>query len=538
MNRSLLRVAGTVAVSVAALLALPAMSASAHSQLDSSTPAANSVVEASPPSIVLDFSEEIEGSLADIRLFDSKGTLVPVGPPERGENPSIVTVKVPTLAKGLYAVIWRVTSADGHPVDGAFSFQFGAEAAGSGKALIDQVRNGNSSATAVSWTYGVMRFLALAGAIMLLGAGFWSQQGRPPLGEHPSVHRLMRASWLTLFVGSLGAFAMFGSQATAGGLASGLKPSVWRTIVGTQTGNMLLARILLTFVLAALVARPQPNVLWKASAAIASLGLLITFSGAGHPNALTPRGLWILIDVTHLAAIAVWLGGLVTLWRVGQEWIAEPEALHPTKMFSLASTIAVPVIVGTGVLQTWKLAGGLSDVTATDWGRLLLGKVMLVVVILAIAAVSRWLLINEGASSIRRTVIAEAVVGLLVVGLAAGMVAQPPRPAIPHREFSQTLTASGLIATVSVSPGQVGRNDFHLIITPPGGSIAPVSGATVRVSLPSANVPNSPVNLLVEGPNHYSGKLTIPKPGDWVLEVLVKVTPTSTVLIKTNFTIP
>ena len=42
---------------------------------------------------------------------------------------------MPVLADGLYAVVWRVTSADGHVVDGAFSFQVGTASTGSGQDL-------------------------------------------------------------------------------------------------------------------------------------------------------------------------------------------------------------------------------------------------------------------------------------------------------------------------------------------------------------------------------------------------------------------
>ena len=62
-------------------------------------------------------------------------------------------------------------------------------------------------------------------------------------------------------------------------------------------------------------------------------------------------------------------------------WLDEPQAHRPVHRFSFSAAVCVPVIVITGVLQTWKLAGALDDVTATTWGRLLLSKVMLVVVI-------------------------------------------------------------------------------------------------------------------------------------------------------------
>jgi copper transport protein len=208
------------------------------------------------------------------------------------------------------------------------------------------------------------------------------------------------------------------------------------------------------------------------------------------------------------------------------------------RRFSTAAAICVPLIIGTGVAQTLQLAGGLDDITATDWGRLLLTKVTVVVALLAVAGVSRWLLRHDGAASIWRTVMAEAALGMVVVGIAAGMVALPPEPPVAARPFAEQLAANGLIAIVSLSPGVVGGNEVHITVTPPGGSITPIASVAARVSLPSAAVPNAPVTLVKEGVNHYSGSVTFPRSGDWTLEVVIQVTATETALLSTTVPIP
>jgi copper transport protein len=265
---------------------------------------------------------------------------------------------------------------------------------------------------------------------------------------------------------------------------------------------------------------------------------LYTFSASGHPNSLEPAALWIAIDLVHLGSIAVWIGGLLALAIGGSVALAGDDGERLVRRFSLAASVCVPLIVATGVAQTLKLAGGLDDITATDWGRLLLTKVTVVTALVAVAGVSRWLLQHDGAASIRRTVIVEAVLGVVVVAIAAGMVALPPEPAVATRPFTEQLSANGLIADISLSPGSVGGNEVHIVITPPGGSIAPVSSATARVSLPSSDIPLSPVTLVKEGPNHYSGSITFPRSGDWTFEVVVNITATDSVLLKTTVSIP
>ena len=529
-----------VVLAVGMLLALPVATASAHAALESSTPSANSVIEASPPQLVLDFDEDIEAPLASIQLFDAQRQPVDLGDPKVGDDDTSVTASLPTLDDGLYAVIWRVTSADGHVVDGAFSFQVGTAATGDGNDLIADVSSGGGVDPALKWSYGVARFLALAGAILLIGLVAWSLQGRGALGTISRIRRTMWVGWAALLVGALGAFGMFGAQASGGTVADAFSPSVWGDIAGTDTGRALLLRIVLTLVLAGLLVMwdARDRTWWLGVFGSAALLTIISFSKSGHPNSLSPRLLWIAIDTLHLVAITAWVGGLFALLLAGKAWLSEPEAVRPVERYSATALVAVPVIVATGVAQTLKLAGGLDDVTATTWGRLLLGKVMLVIVMVALGGVSRWMLRHDGAGSIRRTVLVEGIIGLLVIGLAAGMVAQPPRPSVAAIPFNQSITANGVIAAVTSSPGSVGGNEMHVLITPPGGSITPVSNVTARVSLPSAGVPNSPVTLTSEGANHYSGNITFPESGEWTLEFIVNVTASDSALLKTTVTIP
>lgn len=540
MSRSFLRGVAAAIVALVALALLPAATASAHAALQSSTPAANSVLEQSPPDLVLDFDEDIEASLASIELFDGDGESVEVGAPQPGDDASVVTASLPELDDGLYAVIWRVTSADGHAVNGAFSFQIGTGATGDGQDLIDQVANGGGVDHAVKWAAGIARYLSLLGAVLLVGVGVWSVQGRPQLGTRRAVDRTMWAGWFFLVVGAPLAYFVFGAQATGGTLADAFRPSVWGDVAGTDTGRMLLLRIVLTMVLGVSLVKWSSNraTWWQGVSGSAGLLLVVTFPAAGHPNSLSPRLLWIAIDVAHLAAVVVWVGGLFALLLAGKEWLSQPEAVRPVERFSFTATIAVPVIVVTGVAQTLKLAGGLDDVTATTWGRLLLAKTMFAIALIAIGGVSRWLLQHDGAGSLRRTVAVEAVIGLVVIGLAAGMVGQAPRPPVPAQAYEESITANGVIASVSISPGSVGGNDIHVLVTPPGGSIVPVASASARVSLPSAGIPLSPVELVSEGVNHFSGKVTFPESGDWTLELIVNLTETDSVLLKATVTIP
>jgi len=108
---------------LAGALLLVAGSAAAHSLLLESSPAAGSVVVASPRELSLRFNNRIEKKLSTIRLRDEQGAarpatvLVAEGPADR------LKATVDALPAGAWRVEWRVLSTDGHVVSGSFSFR-------------------------------------------------------------------------------------------------------------------------------------------------------------------------------------------------------------------------------------------------------------------------------------------------------------------------------------------------------------------------------------------------------------------------------
>src|SRR4029079_7452719 len=146
----------------------PAEAASAHAGLEGSVPSANAVLEAGPANIELNFNEAVDAELADIELYDQSAKLIPTGTPQSITDETIVQASVPTIGDGVYVVVWRVPSADGHVVDGVFSFQVGAQSGLDVGALIDKV-SGNATATSeVGRLDTAARLLALIGLIVVV----------------------------------------------------------------------------------------------------------------------------------------------------------------------------------------------------------------------------------------------------------------------------------------------------------------------------------------------------------------------------------
>jgi methionine-rich copper-binding protein CopC len=98
-----------------------AMPASAHSRLISITPADGASLPASPTEVVLTFNEPIDPQFVTVRITDSEGGNV-VGQDATAEGAKVTLPVSDPIAAGTYNVLYRVVSADSHPISGSTKF--------------------------------------------------------------------------------------------------------------------------------------------------------------------------------------------------------------------------------------------------------------------------------------------------------------------------------------------------------------------------------------------------------------------------------
>lgn len=108
---------------VAAVLALAgALPASAHAALVRSSPTSGSTLTAVPPEVALTFNESIDPQFTSVTV-KSGSTTASTGKPTV-EGPTVYQSLDPRMDEGTYTVSYRVTSADGHPVSGSYTFTY------------------------------------------------------------------------------------------------------------------------------------------------------------------------------------------------------------------------------------------------------------------------------------------------------------------------------------------------------------------------------------------------------------------------------
>lgn len=396
----------TVLVLVGAVLALllgGAGPALAHTALSGSDPADGTVLDAPPRQVTLTFTESVSFPDDALRVLSPANERVNPRPARHAdgkENTARVELS-DKLPQGTYTVAWRVVSADSHPVSGAFTFSVGKP---SDTAVA--VTTGSPDDTVVGRLHGLFRYVAYSGLALLVGAAAFILMCWSGAAALRPVRRLLVAGWATLAASTVALFLLRGPYETAGPLTSAFDlAQLGRTATG-RPGIALLARLVLLLAAAAVMwwrppvrlAEPyeesQPpdlDLRVRLIGAGLALGLAFTWTAAEHASAGPQVLLAVPVAALHLLAMGVWLGGLITLVIALRPRGTAGHGIPAPAVgrFSTLAFTAVAVLVGTGVYQSWRQVGSWQALTTTSYGKTLIVKVAVVVLVLYVASYSR-----------------------------------------------------------------------------------------------------------------------------------------------------
>lgn len=400
-------------VGVLCVLAFPAV-AGAHANLLSTEPR-NGAVLSSPPSVARFVFDDAVRVVSGVRAIRNGGGSVLSGKP-RLERERILVVPLRSgLADGDYTVLWRALSDDGHKLAGVIAFSVGTGRSPPVPALSVQNRPGFSDV--------LSRWLFFAGLLTAVGAAVF----RFLIGAVPT--RLFLAAFLLVFVGVSG--------------------SIHGASVSTRFGEAMTAAAIISGcgALAAAIA-PLARALEPLPPSIAVLLVPIP-SVAGH--ALDPGRSWIEVplDILHVSAASVWLGGLVALALALRAPGARGDML---RRFSNVALVCVVVLASTGVARALSELRSAGQIWSTGYGRTLILKSGLLLALAAIGWMNRYRLLPRGARTVlRRSVAAElALLAVLVAAVALLTDLRPGRDRIAAAAVSEAtgpppLPAKGMV---------------------------------------------------------------------------------------------
>ncbi|MFD7082347.1 copper resistance CopC/CopD family protein [Streptomyces sp. NPDC059918] len=388
----------TLLALVAALYALllgGAGPAFAHAGLSGSDPADGAVLKTGPQYVTLTFTESVSFSEDSLRVLSPKNERVNPRPAQHADGKD-ATARVELagkLPRGTYTVAWRVVSADGHPISGAFVFSIGQP---SETAAV--VATGSPDDTAVARLYGVFRYVAYSGLALLVGAAAFVLVCWPAAGAVRPVRRTLALGWVALTASTVALLLLRGPYEAAGPVTSAFDPAqLGRTVTG-RPGAALIARLVLLALAAALLGRwarrpdaAGPGVRGRLTGGLLAAALTVTWAAAEHASAGIQVALAMPVAALHLLAMGVWLGGLVTLLILLRRRPSDGQDVPASAVgrFSALAFGAVAVLVGTGVYQSWRQVGSWEALSTTSYGKILLVKVAAVILVLWVASFSR-----------------------------------------------------------------------------------------------------------------------------------------------------
>ncbi|HWW46028.1 MAG TPA: CopD family protein, partial [Acidimicrobiia bacterium] len=226
--------------------------------------------------------------------------------------------------------------------------------------------------------------------------------------------------------------------------------------------------------------------------------------------------------------------------------------------------VCVGALVVTGTFQAWRQVGSLHALRTTDYGHTLLVKLVLVLVLVILGAMSRQIVgylfapaeptpaeakvpvVAGGADDdapadeadewdaedweldeeyelrrLKRSVFLEVVIAVLVISVTALLVdAAPAKVAAAQRGTGAsevTLKSSQVWLSIYLTPGVApGANDVHVSALLPSGAPLNVENLTTTIDFPSRHIPPLEIPLRHLGAGHYlSPGFTIPFSGNW-----------------------
>jgi copper transport protein len=535
-----------VLIGLGGLLAA-ATPASAHAALISSNPAPGSIVGSSPTEITVTFSEGITPVEGHVQVLSPDGKRISGSATARGAVLHI-PVRRADQPLGTYLVSYRVISADSHPVGGGLTFSVGAPSARPPSAVVAGVHR------SVALAVPTARYLAYAGLTFTIGPALFLALLWPRRTSRRGAIRLARTGLGLIGLGTVAALWLQAPDSSGAPLWD-VSPTELGQVLTSSYGVTLSARLAILAVVAGLlppVLNGHTGRLRALAVGMLAVGGLTTWPLTGHAVASPLPAVIVAADVVHLAAMAVWLGGLLTLS------LFLLRRTHPRVLgvilpaWSRWAAIAVVWLIGGGTVQAVVQVGSVGALWRTEYGLLLLAKIAILGATLGAAAIARRLVRRAqvpaaGAAKLRRTVGIEVAATAVILGISAVLVQVNPgrsaatdRAAVSDNGVSQTLTCPLYTLQFNIYPVQLGENNtIHAFVYTPAGAPLPAEEWTVTSRLLGQDLEPVSAPLLGLIPkNHAVGAITFPLPGTYEVKYTIRVSAIDEATVKTTITVP
>ena len=550
----LLVLAGAIAAAIA-----PA--AAAHAVLESTVPERGAALDAPPDAVVLRFSEAVEIAFGAVRVYAADGTQVQEGDAYHpdGDDRAVAVRLRGGLADGGYTATYRVVSADSHPISGGFVFGVG-EGGAAGAATVADLLDGASAGPVTSVAFGVVRalqFAAIAAAVGALAVLLlvWLPalaSVAVPGGGWDAASSAFAARWRrTLLAASAAGLAasLLGivlQAATAAGTTFWSALGEATEVLGTRFGTVWGIGALAWVAVGALALPRAGSRATVLALALPLLWLVLLPALGGHASVQEPVAVLLPANVLHVVAASCWIGGLAVLVAALPAATRRLEPPDRTRLlvatlgrFSALALASVAALLLGGILQSILELDAWDDLLNTAYGRAIVVKSALVLVLLAagwrnrqrtLPALGRAAEAGRAPGRtglvLRRTLRAEVALGVAALAVTGALAGYSPATAASTGPWSGSADLGPARAELTVEPALAGPNEVHVYFfdRADGRQWDATRQLTATASLPDRDIAPIALDPRKAGPGHYViGGAPLAPAGDWTLELVARV---------------
>ena len=365
--------------------------------LESSDPAAGSRVDELPDLVRLTFAEPVllDGATVEVATERTSVRLTGLALDAAGTTLT-APIGAARMSRGEVTITWSAISSDGHPIGGDL-----AVGVGEGVAASTSVRSDTpGDVELVERLVTIDRMAGYLGMAVIGGGLAFLVFLWPEGAALLRTRRLLWTAWATALTATIAGLGLQAATVRGSVLSKAVDGDALTSVLDSPFGRAWGARaILLVLVVPLLgaVTRWGTAVVrapwFVASAAAVIVGLLRTLGLVSHAVEGDLGVVGSIADLVHLLGVVTWLGGLVVLVTVVLPRRQTAELARVVPAFSRLALGSVIAIVAGGAVMAWDLAGSFGALSSTEWGRLLVTKVVLFGIVLVIAQLSkRWVL--------------------------------------------------------------------------------------------------------------------------------------------------
>ncbi|CAB1275235.1 copper resistance CopC/CopD family protein [Candidatus Nitrosacidococcus tergens] len=401
-----------------------------HAALVSTLPESGAILDASPKTVTLIFNEPV--GITKMQLIDPKERQINLDSyTNRNEQ---IHISIPDMdLKGTYLLSWRIVSADGHPVGGILDYSIGTPSV-----MVTDPSANISIRNVAIWLSKWLGYLCL---FVVSGAILFRVLAPKTKLSWVFPFALLGIITLPIDLGLQGLDLQDSSWAT---LADS---TTWVTAFSTGHYAWMLGLMAVVF----LVGLSTLN-FHKFSMIIAIIGGGISglaFSVSGHASTAPPQWLARPLVTLHIITAIFWVGLFIPLVRLLPSYrnpFPTLIGLTPLASFSRWITPVVIVLVISGLGLSYLQVDRLDSLWRTEYGEILIAKLILVALLLILASLNRWCYTEPALSGstkaqkhLKYSISLEIILAILVLGVVSLWRFTPPPRSLNTSSATKTI---------------------------------------------------------------------------------------------------